>query len=102
MTAISIGGLASFSKAIVFAEVLYHLTKILRPQKVLDMGTRVGISGSNIAAARRLKQHLSPEAFIVFEDIAWSASMGRPWSEIFADAGVNDFVQIDDMGVIGL
>ena len=48
---ISVSELASFSKAAVWAEVLYHLTRVLRPQKVLAMGTCVGISGSYIAAA---------------------------------------------------
>jgi predicted O-methyltransferase YrrM len=48
---ISVSELASFSNAAVWAEVLYHLTRVLRPQKVLEMGTCVGISGSYIAAA---------------------------------------------------
>lgn len=51
VTTISVCELASFSKAAVWAEVLYHLTRVLRPQKVLEMGTCVGISGSYIAAA---------------------------------------------------
>src|SRR6516162_5857156 len=36
---ISVSELASFSNAAVWAEVLYHLTRVLRPQKVLEMGT---------------------------------------------------------------
>src|SRR5262249_49619071 len=48
---ISVSELASFSQDAVWAEVLYHLTRVLRPQKVLEMGTCVGISGSYIAAA---------------------------------------------------
>jgi predicted O-methyltransferase YrrM len=51
VSSISVKELASFSKAPVWGEVLYHLTKALRAQKVLEMGTCVGISGSYIAAA---------------------------------------------------
>jgi predicted O-methyltransferase YrrM len=51
VTTISVRELASFSNTAVWAEVLYHLTRVLRPEKVLEMGTCVGISGSYIAAA---------------------------------------------------
>ena len=51
VTTISVRELTSFSKAALWAEVLYHLTRVLRPAKVLEMGTCVGISGSYIAAA---------------------------------------------------
>ena len=172
VTTISVSELASFSKAAVWAEVLYHLTRVLRPQKVLELGTCVGISGSYIAAAlqfncqgrlwtiegspataalaqqtfqmlglgdrvtlligsfhdmlnpclkeqksfdlifvdghhdgkatvgyfRQLKPHLSPNAIIVFDDIAWSAGMAEAWSEISADPSVKDFVQMGEMG----
>jgi predicted O-methyltransferase YrrM len=54
VSTISVSELVSFSKYSVWAEVLYHLTKALRPQRVLEMGTCVGISGSYIAAALQL------------------------------------------------
>jgi predicted O-methyltransferase YrrM len=50
-SSISVKELTSFSKVAVWGEVLYYLTKALRPQKVLEMGTCVGISGSYITAA---------------------------------------------------
>ena len=52
----SVKELTSFSKAPVWGEVLYHLTKALRAQKVLEMGTCVGISGSYIAAALQFSE----------------------------------------------
>jgi predicted O-methyltransferase YrrM len=56
VSTISVKELTSFSKVAVWAEVLYHLTKVLRPQKVLEMGTCVGISGSYIAAALQFSE----------------------------------------------
>ena len=56
VSSISVKELTSFSKAAVWGEVLYHLTKALRPQKVLEMGTCVGISGSYIAAALQFSE----------------------------------------------
>jgi predicted O-methyltransferase YrrM len=56
VSSISVKELTSFSKAAVWGEVLYQLTKVLRPQKVLEMGTCVGISGSYIAAALQFSE----------------------------------------------
>ena len=57
VTTMTVKEVASFSLPSVWSEVMYYLTRALRPEKALEMGTCVGISGSYIAAAMQLNNH---------------------------------------------
>jgi predicted O-methyltransferase YrrM len=57
VTTMTVKEVVSFSLPAVWSEVMYYLTRAIRPEKALEMGTCVGISGSYIAAAMQLNNH---------------------------------------------
>jgi predicted O-methyltransferase YrrM len=113
VTMTPVRAIAEFSKPAPWAEILFHLTRARKPQRVLELGTCVGISGSYIASALRLNgqgrlwtlegspatTRLAQETFVDLGLTDWVTSLVGPFHQTLgpclAEHGPFDLVFID-------